>query len=258
MTKAVLTERLRAYDRLWMRIALGMFPVLVLLPFAAMAVLSLVVGPRPGPPEGSEKWQALSLPLAVSGVAMLLLALTMWAGGWTARRHGLLCPSCGDPLTGRHRRAVLGAGRCGRCRTAIVEEAPALPAGVTLPARDDLLTRLAGYEAAYRRQGIWYVNGLLPCFLPGALAAWPFQVFVEPALRSAGLFPLALLMFVVITVSPFFVYVYFLLRWEGRLRRSYGLTCPWCGAGLTGANGRRAAASGRCGACGQPVWAEVV
>ena len=256
MTKAMLTERLRAYDRLWGRITLVVVATVVLFAFAGVAVLPLVAVPPAAAPDGSEKWRALTLPLAISGASMLLLALTIWCGRWTARRSGLLCPSCGVPLTGRHRRAALGAGRCGRCHTLIVEDAPASLVGVVLPTRNDFLTRLGEYQAAYRRQGTWHVNAILLCFLPCMLLPWLFHAFVEPALRPAGLLPLAGLMFIAVLVSPFFVYLYFLIRWERRLNRSYGLACPWCGASLTGANGKHAAAAGRCRACGQPIWTE--
>jgi hypothetical protein len=123
MTKAMLSERLRAYDRLWWRLALTVGPALLLLALAGPPLLSLVVGRRFEPPEGPEKWLAVIPPLVLAGVATLPLVLVLWCENWTARRFGLLCPSCNAPLTGRHRPAAVGAGSCGRCRARIVEDA---------------------------------------------------------------------------------------------------------------------------------------
>jgi hypothetical protein len=123
MTRVMLSERLRAYDRLWCRLGLTLGPAMLLLALAGPSLLPLVVERRFGQPEGSEKWLALILPLAMVGVCTLLLILVLWCGRWTARRFGLLCPSCGANLTGRHRRAALGSGNCGRCHARIVEDA---------------------------------------------------------------------------------------------------------------------------------------
>ena len=256
MTRATLTERLRSYDRLWGWIAVAVGPAMLLLAFAGPSLLPLVMQPRPGPPEGPEKWLAVIPALVIAGVATLLLAAVIWCGRWTARKFGLRCPSCGVPLTGRYRRAALGAGACGRCHARVVDDAPACFAGVMLPTRNEFLTRLGEYRAAYRREGEWGIRALMLCFLPGAAAVWPFSAFVEPCLRPAGLLWLAELLFVAVWLSPFLVFGHFLSRWEGRLTRSHGLACRWCGASLTGANGKRAEAAGRCGGCGQPVWAD--
>ena len=123
MTRAMLSERLRSYDRLWRWLALTLGPAMLLLAFAGPSFLPLVVEQRFGQPEGSEKWLALIFPLAMVGVCTLLLILVLWCGRWTARRFGLLCPSCGVNLTGRDRKAVLGSGNCGRCHARIVEDA---------------------------------------------------------------------------------------------------------------------------------------
>jgi hypothetical protein len=122
MTRATLSERLRTYDRLWCRLGLTVGPALLLLALASPPLLPLVVERRFEQPEGPEKWLAVIPPLAIVGVATLLLGLVLWCQRWTARTFGLLCPSCGTSLTGKHRPAALGTGCCGRCRARIVED----------------------------------------------------------------------------------------------------------------------------------------
>src|SRR5690242_13640880 len=99
MNRAVLTERLRAHDRLWCRIGITLGPALLLLALAGPPLLSRVVGRRfEKPPEGPEKWLAVIPPLVLAAGFGLLLALVIWCGRWTARRFGLVCPSCGVSL----------------------------------------------------------------------------------------------------------------------------------------------------------------
>jgi hypothetical protein len=261
MTKAVLTERLRAYDRLW-RWLLVVTCVLELLAFAAGPQLAQALLERWwGRPEGAEERRAWALAwtgvatLLMVGVALLLLVLVIAGMKWTPRKFGLLCPSCGARLV-RYRHAALGAGTCGRCQARVVEEAPASLGGAPLPTREELLARLGKYMAAYRREGEWCVRAALLCFLPGVLVAWPFSAYVEPCLRPAGLMWLAVLLFFGVLSSPFLVCCYYLSRWESRLQQSHGVICPWCGAAFTGARGKTARATGRCGACGQPAWTD--
>jgi hypothetical protein len=249
-------ERLQRYDRLWRWSAVVMCPALLLLAFASPSLLPLVMERRVAPPEGPEKWLAVVPSLAIAGVATLVLVLVICCGRWTARMLGLFCPSCGALLTGRYRQAAIGSGSCGRCRARIVEDAPASLGDVILPARHELLARVAEHQAAYRRQGGPYHAALWPCFLLGALAVWPIAAYLEPSLRPAGLEWLAHFLSIVGLVSPLLFFGYFLSRWEDRLRRSHGLVCPWCGASLTWTNGKRAAQTGRCGGCGQPVCAD--
>jgi hypothetical protein len=127
MTRAMLTERLRAYDRLWGWLGVTVGPAVLLLALAVPPLLPLIVEPRFGQPEGSERWLAVTIPLAFTAVATLLLLLVICCQRWTARTFGLLCPSCSVPLTGKHRRAALGSGNCGRCHVRIVEDAPLPP-----------------------------------------------------------------------------------------------------------------------------------
>jgi hypothetical protein len=124
MTRALLTARLRSYDRLWGWIAAVGGPAVLLLAFAAPSLLPLVMERRAAPPEGPEKWLAVVPSLALSGIALLLLILVISCQRWTARTLGLLCPSCGAALTGRNREAALGSGSCGRCHARIVEDVP--------------------------------------------------------------------------------------------------------------------------------------
>ena len=49
--------------------------------------------------------------------------------------------------------------------------------------------------------------------------------------------------------SPLLVVVFIV-----RARRKYGLLCPACGNGLTGACGQIAVATGKCGHCAAPVF----
>ena len=257
MTRASLTERLRAYDRLWLRITFPVLAAMLLVVVAGPLFLPLVMRPRPTPPEGPVKWLAVIPALTTAGAATLLLALVIWLGRWTARRFGLLCPSCGAPLTGRYRRAALGAGACGRCQARVMEDAPACLASVALPTRDEFLARRGEHTTAYRREGVWYLIAVFfLLFVVGPLASWPVEAFVEPALRPAGLTGLALLLFLGVLAGPLLVLAYVMYRWEGRLIRNHGLACPWCGASLAAVTGKRAETTGRCSACGQPAWRE--
>jgi hypothetical protein len=252
----MLAERLQRYDRLWRWSAVVVCPVVLLLAFASPSLLPLVMERRVRPPEGAEKWLAVVPSLVIVGVSTLLLILVICCGRWTARKFGLLCPSCGAALTGRYRQAAIGSGSCGHCRARIVEDAPAGLDGVILPARIELLARVAEHQTAYRRQGRPCLAALWLCFLLGALAVWPIVAYLEPFLRPADLAWLAHLLSLVGLVSPLLVFAYFQSRWERRLQQSHELVCPWCGASLTWTSGKRAAQTGRCGGCGQPVCAD--
>jgi hypothetical protein len=256
MTRAVLTERLQAHDRLWVRLGWVLCPAVVLLPFVCLSLCSFFIQPRPGPLVGQDRWLAVIPSLAIAGVSTLLLVLLIWWGRWTARRFGLVCPSCRAPLTGKYRWSALGAGACGRCRAHIMDDVPACFAGVALPTRDEFQGRLGEYRAAYRREGGRYILAILLCFLPGVLAALLFSACEDPFLRPAGLMWLAVLVYFIVLLAPFLVVGRLLGRWESRLRRSHGLACPWCEGSLVAANGKRAGATGRCDRCGQPVWAD--
>jgi hypothetical protein len=188
--------------------------------------------------------------LIVAGVALLVRLLALWGQIRTARRLGLSCPSCGALLVvKKYRCPALGAGKCGRCQARVVEDAPAC--GVTLPTRQELLTRVEEYHADSLR---WdpKCRLLLLCFLPFLLAALAAPV-VGPLPPQRGLAILWPMVFLVVLCCPLFVYVHYLGRWEGRLLKSHSLACGWCGAALRGARGRAAAATGRCGLCGQPA-----
>jgi hypothetical protein len=122
MTRAILTERLRAFDRLWWWVGVTVGPTVLRFALVGPSLLPLVVEQRFGQPEGSGKWLALILPLAITGVATLLLVLVLWSQRWTALRYGLLCPSCGRALTGRYRQEALSSGSCGHCHAQVVED----------------------------------------------------------------------------------------------------------------------------------------
>jgi hypothetical protein len=261
MTRATLTERLRAYDRLWRWILVAAFLLVMLTVAAGPQLAQTLLDPWWGQPEGPEQrrdwvlaWSAVSC-LMMSGLGLLGLVLVRWGGRWAARKFGLLCPSCGVALAG-YRHAALGAGTCGRCQARVVEDAPSSLGGAPLPTREEFLARLGEFNAAHQRQGERDIRFVLLSFLPGFLAGWPFAVYVEPCLRPAGLMWLALLLFLMALSSPFLVCWYYVSRSESRLQQSHGMVCRWCGAGFTGANGKTAAATGRCGACGQPAWTD--
>jgi hypothetical protein len=261
MTRVTFTERLRAYDRLWRWVFVAAC-VLEMLAFTTNPKLAqALLEPWWGRPEGPEQRRAWVLAwtgvatLIMSGVALLMLILVIWGGRWTARKFGLLCPCCGARLV-RYRYAALGAGTCSRCQARVVEDAPASLGGAPLPTRDEFRARLGEYMAAYRREGEWCVPAVLLCFLPGLLIAWPFSAYVEPCLRPAGLMWLAVLLFFGVLGAPFLVCWYYVSRWESRLQQSHGVVCRWCGAAFTGARGKTAGATGRCGACGQPAWSD--
>jgi len=261
VTRATFTERLRACDRLWRWVCV-MACLLDMLAFAAGPQLAqALLEPWWGRPERSEERRARILAwtgvatLIMSGVALLMLLLVIWGGRWTARKFGLLCPSCGARLV-RYRYAALGAGTCGRCQARVVEDAPASLSEAPLPMRDEFLARLGEYKAAYQRDGQWQVPAVLLCFLPGLLVAWPFSAYVEPCLRPAGLMWLAVPLFFGVLGSPFLVCCYCVSRCESRLQQRHGVVCRWCGAAFTGTRGKTAGVTGRCGACGQPAWSD--
>jgi hypothetical protein len=257
MTRAMFNEHLRAFDRLWRWITVAVCLFLVLA-FAAGPPLARVL-PEPwlGRPEGLEERQVriLIVPSLLMGVALLLLVLVSWGRRWTAMKFGLRCPSCVAPLTGKNRHAALGRGKCGRCQAQVVEDAPAPLGGVPLPTHDEFLARLGGYKAANARQGLRHVCAVLLSLPVGGLAAAPVGIYVAPILRPTALYGLAVLLFFASMVFPLLVCWYYLRRWESRLQQSHGLACCWCGAALTGANGKTA--TGRCGGCGQPAYTDV-
>jgi hypothetical protein len=137
-----------------------------------------------------------------------------------------------------------------------VEDAPASLSGALLPTRDEFLARLGEYQADYRRHGLRDVCVGLLCLLLGGLMSSAVGVWVEPFLRLAGHSWLAVLLFFGLMVSPLLVLLYCVRRGESRLQQRHGLACRWCGAAFTGAKGESAAATGRCGACGQPAWTD--
>jgi hypothetical protein len=263
MTKATLTERLRAHTRLWWWILVTAGPAFLVLFFAVPEIELHMIGWPPARPLEREERRAADLTLAIVfsstslATTLILFLLMSWCSRWLARKFGLLCPCCSAALSGRYRYAAVGAGKCGSCQARVVEDAPASWIGV-LPTRDELLTRLSEYKAAYLRPGNLWINGIWLCFLTSGLLIWPFHVYVWPFLQSAGLLLLGLLFPMAALIFPGLVYLHYLSRWERRLRERHGLTCPWCEAALTGANGKTAGVTVHCGACGQPVCAEAL
>src|SRR5262245_13423167 len=185
MTRARFSEHLQAYDRRWRWITVAAFLLLVLAFAAGPPLAQVLLYPSLGQLEAPENRQ-VRVPI-VSGlmvaVALLMLVLLSWATRWTARKFGLLCPSCAASLTGRNRQAALGAGKCGRCQARVVEDAPAPLGGAPLPSRDEFLARLGEYEAAYRREGLRDVCAALLSLPLGGLAAVPFGIYVVPFFR---------------------------------------------------------------------------
>ncbi len=55
-----------------------------------------------------------------------LMAVTRLYARWAARRYGLGCPECGEPLLGETLRKALHAGACRRCGFKVVSD-PELP-----------------------------------------------------------------------------------------------------------------------------------
>jgi len=256
MTRATFSEHLQTYDRLWRWIVVAAFLLLVLACAASPPLAQVLLGQSLGQAEAPEQRRVLVLVVSglIVAVALFLLVLSMWGTRWTARKFGLLCPSCAAPLTGTNRHAALGAGKCGRCQARVVADAPASPGGAPLPTRREFLARLEEYEAAYRQHGLRDVCAVLLSLLLGGLAAAPVGIYVAPFLRPTPLVGLAALLFFGSMVSPLLLCSYYLRRWESRLQQTHGLACPWCGAALTGAKGKSAGATGRCGGCGQPAY----
>ena len=257
MTRVTLAGRLQAYERRSLRLLAAACLVVLLMLAVGLVLWSRLMGP--GEPDGLEERQLRARAwswawLSFAGLVVVVRLLVFWSQLATARKFGLVCPSCGVLLVRRRYWFVaLGAGKCGRCQARVVEDEPASPGGPPLPTRDEFLARMAAYKAAYLREGKWHVPALLLCFLSVVLA-FAFGAWAEPLLRPAGLSWLAILLFFVLLVSPSLVCCYCVLRWEDRLRRSHGVVCRWCGACFTGANGKSAETTGRCRACGQPAW----
>jgi hypothetical protein len=264
MTKATLTELLQAHTRLWWWIVGTAGRAYFVLFFAIPEIVLHFIGWPLARPLEREERRAAGLALAIVfcstslATTLVLILLMRWCSRWSARKFGLLCPSCGAALCGRYRYAALGAGKCGSCQTQIVGDAPASLIGVVLPTRAELLTKLGEYMTAHARQANLWILAIWLCFLTSGLVIWPFQVYVEPSLRSAGLLLLGLPYLMVALTFPLFVYLHYLMRWHKRMGERHGLTCPWCEAALTGANGKTASATGRCSACGQPVCADAL
>lgn len=255
MTRSTFTERLHACERRARRFYVAAC-LLVLLGFVGgIGLADVLVQPWLAKTEGprEQKARALTYSTVVCAVnlsiGLLALALARWGSRWSVRTSGLACPSCGASLV-RTRYAALGAGTCCHCRTRVVEDAP--PAGVTLPTRDEFRIRQEEYRVAWQA---WdpKLLGVGLCFLAGFLLTWPVAI-VEPFVRPTGLGGLVLLWLMVGLGGPFVVYLRYLGRWERQLRKIHGLTCGWCGAGLTGRRGRITADTGRCDACGQPAF----
>src|SRR5262249_39065853 len=108
MTRPTFSEHLQAYDRLWRCIIVPEY-LLLILAFAAGPPLARVLLGPPEAPEELRVW-VLVVSSLMAGVALLLMVVSAWGTRWTARKFGLLCPSCAAPLTGRNRHAALGAG----------------------------------------------------------------------------------------------------------------------------------------------------
>lgn len=261
MTRATLTERLRAHDRLW-----GW----ILVPAYLLMMLTVAVGPVLGQallevwwqlPETQEQrrhwvlaWSVVAC-LVTSGLGLLEMGLVRWGRRLVSMKFGLLCPSCGIGLAG-YRHTALGVGTCGRCQTQVVEDSPFPLTGDPLPTRDEFLARLGEFHTVQMCQGNWQIRTLVLSFLPGILALWPFAVWVEPCLRSAGLMWLAMLLFLLTLTSPVLLCCYYVSERDKRLLLSQGMVCRWCEAGFTGTNGKTAASTGHCDACGQPAWTD--
>jgi len=259
MTRAALRDRLRAFDHLWLGIAVGVLLLMLLTIAAAPQWAEALLAPTWERPEDSEERKQWVLAytgivtLITVGEALLMLVVVIWGQRWTARKLGLVCPSCGVALL-RSRRAVLGAGKCSGCQAHIVADAPVPLSGEPLPTRDEFLKRLAAYKEAYQRTGQWCVPAVLLCFLPGFIMCWPLTV-LEPAYRSAGLDWLAIMVFFASMICPVLICMYYVNRWESRLRQENGVVCRWCDYSLTRPKDKTAE-TGRCAACGQPAWSD--
>src|SRR5262245_18893024 len=256
MTRATFSDRLRAFDRLWLWIAVAGLLLMLLTLGAGPGWADAILTPtweRPEDPQERKQWVLAHsgiFTLITVGEALLILVVVIWGQRWTARRFGLLCPSCGVMLL-RYRRAVLGAGKCGGCQAHIIEDAPTPVGDDPLPTRDEFLARLAAHRTAYLRTGLSVPAALL-CFLPGFLAIWPFH-FWQQDIRAAGIEWLAIMVFYASLIGPLLACLYYVNRWESRLLREHGVVCRWCECSLARFKDKTAE-TGRCAACGQPAW----
>jgi hypothetical protein len=180
-----------------------------------------------------------------------VLVVLHLAGRWTPARFGLACPSCGAALS-RYRHRILGAGTCGHCQAHVIEDAPIELSGAALPTREEFQTRLTEYLTAYRQTGNWLAPAVLLSFLPLFVVMWPVHFF-QHSFRAAGLMWLLILLFFGAMIGPHLVCLYYVKRWENRLRHDHGLLCVWCGSNLSRVRDKTAE-TGRCAACGQPAW----
>src|SRR5262245_16917459 len=111
MTRVTLAERLHAYGRR----SLGLLAtggLVVVSVFAAVLVLwSRLMGPGPGEPDGLEERQLRARTwswvwLGFAGVGVVVRLLVFRGQLRTARKFGLVCPSCGALLVRRTYRFV--------------------------------------------------------------------------------------------------------------------------------------------------------
>jgi len=105
MTRAELAERFRAHDRHWLRVGLSLVAFV-----ASVAVAGpLLLGLSFWTPLESERPIRLVWSLCFAALSTLILAFVVWHGRKTARRLGLVCPSCKASLTNRQRQVICGS-----------------------------------------------------------------------------------------------------------------------------------------------------
>jgi len=68
----------------------------------------------------SQAWMnTVYTPLFI-GFVLLQLPLMIWYSKRCTRKFGLLCPSCGKPLTGSTAQIAIATGNCGHCGSSIL------------------------------------------------------------------------------------------------------------------------------------------
>jgi len=127
MTRDEFNNRFRAYKRQWLRIETDGLIVVALFTLAAFLLFPHLVHLCFEEPHRQERERFAALASATLGATLaafgaLMLVLVWWCRRCTPRSFGLLCPSCGAPLTGTNRKALLNTGECGRCHGRILDD----------------------------------------------------------------------------------------------------------------------------------------
>jgi hypothetical protein len=125
MTRAELEARWRQYNRHWLWVAVVIFSVLICaILFGIPTVLGLPARILSNPPE-NERPLRVVWSLCNAGVGVIAMVFVVCYRPVTARRFGLICPSCASSLTRERRDSLLSTRTCSRCGAKVIDDWPA-------------------------------------------------------------------------------------------------------------------------------------